>query len=115
MEIISEQFYKLVFEKFQGCLRLAKTNPTLLISVIRIVEKGDARLAAKNQPKSMRKRALSLILESIDDRFNKEFGDFKEITDMLEHSKFIPLDLVEVYERLTKCFPPDYNIFEVYQ
>lgn len=39
----------------------------------------------------------------------------KEITDLVEHAKFVSQDLVEVFERVTKCFPPSYNIFELYQ
>ena len=37
LESIEQQFYKLVFEKFSNCLKLAKTNPALLISVVRII------------------------------------------------------------------------------
>ena len=63
----------------------------------------------------MRDRAIAIILQSIDDRFNKELSQLKEITDLVEHAKFVSQDLVEVFERVTKCFPSHYNIFEVYQ
>lgn len=62
LESIEQQFYKLVFEKFTNCIRLAKSNPGLLVSVVRIVEKGDERLAAKGRPKSMREKAEHIIL-----------------------------------------------------
>ena len=63
----------------------------------------------------MRDRSISIILQSIDDRFSKELSQFKEISDLVDHAKFVSLDLVEVFERVTKCFPTHYNIFEVYQ
>lgn len=66
-----------MYEKFTNCPKLAKTNPALLISVVRIIEKGDGQLAIKNKPKTMRGRAINIILQSIDERFSKELSDLK--------------------------------------
>jgi hypothetical protein len=87
----------------------------VLISAVRIIEKGDALLDAKKKPRSMRDKATSIINQSIDERFTKELGGATNILEIIEHAKFVSQDLVNVLEKVTKCFPAHYNIFELYQ
>lgn len=101
----------MVFGKFKDCVKLAKTNPTMLIGAVRVIEKGDYVLELKKKPKYMKDRAFCIINDSIDARFKSELGEQKTIVDIIQHAKFVSQDLVDVLDKVVRCFPPAYSIF----
>lgn len=66
VEKVEQRFYGMVFDKFRNCIKLAKSNPVVLIGAVKVIEKGDYVLELKKQPKYMKDKALGIINDSID-------------------------------------------------
>lgn len=64
-----------MFEKFRHCISLGKNNPTSLVSLAKIIERGDQILESRGKPKFMKEKAFNEINSSIDDKFREKIGD----------------------------------------
>lgn len=104
-----------MFEKFRYCIKLSKNNPTSLVNLAKIIERGDQILESRNKPKFMKDRAFENIHESIDLKFREKIGSLDSIIEIIQEAKFVTDDLIDVLDYLAKCFPSRYKMFEVYQ
>ena len=59
----------------------------------------------------MKDKALSNIRAAIDSRFADELGELKNVVEIIQHAKFVSQDLVDILDKVSKCFPASYNIF----
>ncbi len=70
----------------------------------------------KGKPALFKERVVKAIEAQIDatvDERLKDTGD--NIIQILEKSKFIINNLVDVFDHVVKCYPAHYNIFSVYE
>jgi exocyst complex component 3 len=58
---------------------------------------------------------IDKIQEQIYEKFHEEFLDKSEINEILETSISFGEDLILVFNKVVPCFPPKYNIFQVYK
>ncbi len=55
------------------------------------------------------------IKNSIDDKFYKSFADKSELNEILDETVRLMNDLFIVQSKVVQCFPPKYNIFQIYK
>jgi hypothetical protein len=55
------------------------------------------------------------IRNSIDDKFYKAFADKSELSEILNETCTLMNDLYIVQSKVVQCFPPKYNIFQLYK
>lgn len=55
------------------------------------------------------------IEEYIDEKFHEAFYDKEDLQDVLFESQNFVNDLQIVYNKVVQCFPPKYNIFNLYK
>jgi hypothetical protein len=55
------------------------------------------------------------IQEQIYQKFHEDFLDKTELTEILDTSIAFAEDLILVFNKVIPCFPPKYNIFQVYK
>lgn len=54
VELLEKEFYNKVFEKFRFCIKLSKNNPTSLVTLAKIIERGDQILESRGKAKFMK-------------------------------------------------------------
>lgn len=97
-------------------IEIAKSEPAQLVQLLKIIEKGDKKLLAKGKPAIFKERVIKAIEDEIDSSVEKQLKDTGEnIIQILEKSKFIISNLVDVFDHVTKCYPAHYKIFNVYE
>ena len=115
LEAFEVKFYGKLFEIVKNARVLAKKNPSQLINVIKIFEEADSNLENEGKPIKFRQKCLEMIEVSIDERFDEQLKNLKDVNVMLEKFKFTVEDLIDVYDHCLKCFPKKYDIFKVYE
>ncbi|KJE94199.1 hypothetical protein CAOG_004879 [Capsaspora owczarzaki ATCC 30864] len=128
VDTLSDLLAKRLWHLLDQGMSLIKTKPQLLVTVLRIVEREEkadiqvldpaapVKIDRSRRPRGYREKALERLLASAVVRFEAQVVDDKEhVEPFLERlSKFIFEDLLTVKNDFVPCFPPHYNIFNLY-
>jgi len=129
---LSDRLAKQLWTVIERTLSAARTNPTQLVTAVRIIEREERsdRRALQQQkktnfipsgrPKVWKSRCLAKIRTSVNNRFDGnqlelDRGDKMWLVRHLERMRaFILEDLITVKELVQPCFPPSYEILKEY-
>lgn len=131
--IMSDLLGKQLWTVIAQTLSAARSNPTELVTALRIVEReerSDERSTLQQKksgflpntrPKLWKQRCLAVIRKAVDNRFESNQMELIDRTDkmwLVRHLErmraFIFDDILTVKDLVQPCFPPRYNIFKEY-
>ncbi|KAJ8406930.1 hypothetical protein AAFF_G00292060 [Aldrovandia affinis] len=129
---LSEELAKQLWMVLQRSMVTVRRDPTMLVSVVRIIEreeKTDRRMldrqrqtgfAPPGRPKRWKERMFQMLEGTVSTRIEGSQSETREsdkmwLVRLLEITrKYVLDDLIVVKNLMVQCFPPHYNTFRVF-
>jgi hypothetical protein len=128
VELVSKEFFKKFWAYFDDILDLAKHNPGLLVTMLRLIEEDEeysddlrksfgfnSNSGWTNRHMSLKNKLYELLEQKAHAEAKAIFTNLKDLHELLEATIQLSIRLYNINESVTICFPPDYNIFELYK
>lgn len=94
---------------------MGKDNHETLKVAVQVIECYDNALLSKGKERQLRDRAVEIIRESIEKKFNEQLADAEDLITMIQNAKFATKDLIDVNDYVQPWFPKEFPIMELFQ